>query len=48
MPEALKFDEIGYWSEVKLEILGKYATAYSTIRARLALAARENATAPVA
>ena len=26
-------DEIGYWSEVKLEILRKYATAYSTILA---------------
>jgi three-Cys-motif partner protein len=28
---TLKFDKIGYWSEVKLEILRKYATAYSTI-----------------
>lgn len=27
-------DEIGYWSEVKLEILRKIATAYSTILAR--------------
>ncbi len=26
-------DEIGYWSEVKLEIIQKYATAYSTIMA---------------
>ncbi len=26
-----QFDEIGYWSEVKLEILKNYATAYSTI-----------------
>ncbi len=26
-----QFDEIGYWSEVKLEIVRKYATAYSTI-----------------
>ncbi|HJW76030.1 MAG TPA: three-Cys-motif partner protein TcmP [Thermoleophilia bacterium] len=25
------FDEVGYWSEVKLEIVRKYATAYSTI-----------------
>jgi len=27
----VKFDEIGNWSEVKLEIVRKYATAYSTI-----------------
>lgn len=27
----LKFDEIGYWSEIKLEIVRKYAGAYSTI-----------------
>jgi three-Cys-motif partner protein len=27
----LKFDEIGYWSELKLEIIKKYAAAYSTI-----------------
>lgn len=27
----LKFDEIGYWSEIKLEIIRKYAAAYSTI-----------------
>ena len=27
----MKYDEIGYWSEVKLEIVRKYATAYSTI-----------------
>lgn len=27
----MKFDEIGYWSEVKLEIVGKYAQAYSWI-----------------
>jgi three-Cys-motif partner protein len=27
----LHFDEIGYWSEVKLEIVRKYAAAYSTI-----------------
>src|SRR5688572_25221301 len=25
------FDEIGYWSEIKLEILKKYGHAYSTI-----------------
>jgi three-Cys-motif partner protein len=28
------FDEIGYWSEVKLEIIKKYAAAYSTILVR--------------
>jgi three-Cys-motif partner protein len=28
---ALKFDKIGYWSEIKLEIITDYATAYSTI-----------------
>jgi three-Cys-motif partner protein len=26
-----KYDEIGYWSEVKLDIVSKYASAYSTI-----------------
>jgi three-Cys-motif partner protein len=25
-----KFDEIGYWSELKLEIVGKYGAAYTT------------------
>jgi len=30
----LKFDEIGYWSEVKLEIVRAYAQAYSTILSR--------------
>jgi len=28
---ALKFDEIGYWSEIKLDIIKDYATAYSVI-----------------
>jgi three-Cys-motif partner protein len=28
---ALIFDEIGYWSEIKLEIIEKYALAYSKI-----------------
>jgi len=28
------FDEIGYWSEIKLEIVRKYAKAYSTILSR--------------
>ena len=32
--DELKFDEIGYWSEIKLEIVKKYAAAYSTIMAR--------------
>ena len=27
----MRFDEVGYWSEVKLEIIQKYATAYSVI-----------------
>ena len=26
-----KLDEIGYWSEIKLDIIKKYAKAYSTI-----------------
>jgi three-Cys-motif partner protein len=29
--KPLKLDEVGYWSEVKLEIIRKYAAAYSTI-----------------
>jgi three-Cys-motif partner protein len=33
-PTDPKVDEIGYWSELKLEIIGKYARAYSTIIAR--------------
>lgn len=28
---SLKFDEIGYWSELKLDIIKKYAAAYSKI-----------------
>lgn len=31
MAHPLQFDEIGLWSEIKLEILKKYAQAYSTI-----------------
>jgi three-Cys-motif partner protein len=31
MSKQLQFDEIGGWSELKLEILRKYAVAYSTI-----------------
>ena len=30
----LRFDEIGYWSQVKLEIVRDYAKAYSTILAK--------------
>jgi three-Cys-motif partner protein len=29
-----KYDEIGYWSEVKLDIISKYASAYSTIMSK--------------
>lgn len=29
----MKYEEIGYWSEIKLEIIKEYATAYSTILA---------------
>jgi three-Cys-motif partner protein len=32
-PERLKLDEIGYWSEIKLDIIRDYARAYSTILA---------------
>lgn len=28
---STKLDEIGYWSEIKLDIVRKYATAYSTV-----------------
>jgi len=31
MRSVLQFDEIGYWSEIKLEIVRDYAAAYSTI-----------------
>src|ERR1700692_2253783 len=31
MSRQLQFDEIGGWSELKLEILKEYAAAYSTI-----------------
>ena len=30
-PQKLQFDEIGYWSELKLEIVKSYAQAYTTI-----------------
>ena len=32
--KALRLDEIGYWSEVKLDIVRKYASAYSVIMAK--------------
>jgi three-Cys-motif partner protein len=31
---GLVFDKIGFWSEIKLEIIRKYASAYSKIMAR--------------
>ena len=31
MERKLKFDEIGYWSEIKLDIIKEYASAYSRI-----------------
>lgn len=37
MASKLEFDEIGFWSELKLDIIRQYATAYSTI-----LSARRN------
>ncbi len=33
MGDAFPFDEIGLWSEIKLEIVKEYATAYSRILA---------------
>ncbi len=33
-PKSLQFDEVGVWSELKLEILKKYASAYSAILAK--------------
>jgi three-Cys-motif partner protein len=38
--KALRLDEIGYWSEVKLDIVKKYASAYSTIMAKQSLIKR--------
>lgn len=35
--EGVQFDEIGYWSEVKLDIVRKYAHAYSNILAKTEL-----------
>jgi len=32
--KSLKFDEIGYWSEIKLEILKEYAPAYTKIMSK--------------
>ncbi|HVV50538.1 MAG TPA: three-Cys-motif partner protein TcmP [Polyangia bacterium] len=33
-PTRLQFDKIGYWSQIKLEIVKDYAKAYSTILAK--------------
>lgn len=33
-PTRLQFDKIGYWSQIKLEIVKEYAKAYSTILAK--------------
>jgi three-Cys-motif partner protein len=30
-PNEMRFDQIGYWSEIKLDIIKEYAAAYSTI-----------------
>ena len=30
----VRYDEIGYWSEIKLDIVRKYAKAYSTVLAK--------------
>ena len=34
--KGLRLDEIGYWSEIKLDIVKEYASAYSTIMAKQA------------
>jgi hypothetical protein len=34
MRDSFQFDEIGRWSELKLEIVEKYGTAYTTAFAR--------------
>lgn len=34
MEKKLRFDEVGSWSEIKLDIIKKYAAAYSTILSR--------------
>ncbi|HUB66873.1 MAG TPA: hypothetical protein VL981_05250 [Candidatus Methylacidiphilales bacterium] len=31
---SFEFDEIGYWSEIKFDIIRDYAKAYSTILAK--------------
>jgi hypothetical protein len=31
-PVPFKFDEIGYWSELKLEIVEKYGSAYNHVQ----------------
>jgi len=34
MSQSSKYDEIGYWSEIKLDIIKEYASAYSRIMSR--------------
>lgn len=34
MDDSFEFDEIGYWSEIKLDIVKKYASAYSIIMSK--------------
>lgn len=36
-PKPLRLDEIGYWSELKLDIVRNYASAYSTILTKQAV-----------
>ncbi len=37
MPQELKYDEIGYWSEIKLDIIREYAAVYSKILVALSI-----------
>jgi hypothetical protein len=32
--KEMKLDQIGFWSEIKLEIIKKYASAYTSIMSR--------------
>ena len=31
MADSFEFDQVGYWSEIKLDIIKEYAVAYSKI-----------------
>jgi len=42
MSSDLRYDEIGYWSEVKLDIIREYAAAYSRIIRSQTKKAQEN------